>query len=85
MDLDFLVTLPHPDESDTRNRGRLGTQTEADLKVWKGGVIEVLKDSRSEGRKFLRWRVYERRRYHAISMNILAEEGELEVLPKTSP
>jgi len=70
---------------DTTNRGRLRSRTETDLKIWKRAVIELLKGKPSEDPKFLRWRVYERRRGHdGMFMDILAEEGKLEVLPKTS-
>lgn len=49
---------------------------ETEMKAWKKHLIEVLEDSPSKERKFLRWRVYETQE--------VVEEGELEVLPGTS-
>lgn len=78
MDIDFFIAISFRDKTDATNRRFLRAETEADLKVWKRGVIEVLKDSASKDRKFLRWRVY-----GGICNpgSALLEEGELEVLP----
>ena len=85
MDLDFLVSPSYQGETSETNSLRLRAETEMDLKVWKRDVIEVLKDSPSKDRKFLRWKVYEgERRYGILNRSILVEEGELEVLPEVS-
>ena len=49
-------------------------------RVWKRGLIDVLKSSPSKERKFLRWR------FTSSNRGIIgfAESGELEVFPGTS-
>ena len=87
MGLDFTISPFYPDEMDATEHGGFRAQAETDLKTWKRRVIEVLKDSPSKDRKFLRWRVYENQRHpHSISRGtqVVLEEGELEVLPETS-
>ena len=72
---------------DATEHERFRAQTETDLKAWKRHVIEVLKDSPSEERKFLRWKVYESRRLpYSVSRGtqVVLEQGELEVLPGVS-
>lgn len=66
---------------------RFRAQAETDLKAWKWHVVEILNDSPSKERKFLRWKVYESRKVpHTISRGtqVVLEEGELEVLPGVS-
>lgn len=50
--------------------------------MWKRGLIDVLKDSPSKNRKFLRWSVASRRDY--LMRIAVLENGELEVFPETS-
>jgi len=49
---------------------------EEKMNVWKRGFADVLKDSPSKDRKFLRWRI--------VYTNDIMENGELEVFPRTS-
>jgi len=83
VELDFI----HPfrlDEVGT-TRGKLyRAETKRELKAWKRRVIEVLKNSPSKKRKFLRWKIYEGQRCDSVSGSVLVEEGEFEVLPETS-
>jgi len=54
-------------------------------KEWKEGLIGVLKDSPSKGRKFLRWivvRIYDQSDGNRLVREVL-EAGELEVLPES--
>lgn len=60
-------------------------QMAADLEVWKIHLIQVLKDSPSKERKFLRWKTYEGLRRGTRNAHVAVENGELEVLPETSP
>jgi hypothetical protein len=62
-------------------------QMETDLEEWKVHLIQVLKDSPSKERKFLRWKVSESQLYRDVSEDIVVvvEDGELEVIPETSP
>ena len=87
VDLDLSTPPFYPDETDTtaeseHYRGRV----EADLNAWKAYMIEVLKDSHSNERKFLRWKVYKIPRRNDIprGLQVIAEEGVLEVFPETS-
>ena len=88
VDLDFLAVMLHLDEIDTTTGELHKAYTERDLKAWKRRLIKVLKDSPSKERKFLRWKVYyEGRRHGAFSprdIQVVGEEGELEVLPERS-
>ena len=59
-------------------------QMKADLEVLKAHLIQVLKESPSNERKFLRWKVAEHQYYRGATRNIVVvENGELEVLPET--
>ena len=85
--LEFTATPFYPDEMDTAECERFRAQAETDLKAWKRHVIEVLNDSPSKERKFLRWKVYENRRLPystSRGTQVVVEEGELEVLPGAS-
>jgi len=84
VDLDFITPPYRLDEMGTTGGKIYRAQAEIDLKAWKNRVIEILKNSRSKRRKFLRWKVYEGQRREGISGGILVEEGELEVLLETS-
>lgn len=85
VDLDFTTSPFYPDENGTPKNELYRTQAETDLKVWKGYLIEVLKDSPSEERKFLRWKVCKtlRQLYTSGGAHVVLEEGELEVFPET--
>lgn len=52
--------------------------------MWKIHLIRVLKESPSKERKFLRWKVSGSRMDCGVAEYIV-ENGELEVLPETSP
>jgi len=86
VELDFITSPFHPDETGTAKSDLYRTQVEMDLKAWKACVVEILKDSPSKERKFLRWKVYKSQRPHGIprGIHVVVEEGELEVFPETS-
>lgn len=84
VELDFNISPFYPEEIGTIERESYRAQTETDLTVWKSDMIEILKDSPSQGRKFLRWKVYESQRCNGISRGVIMMEGELEVFPGTS-
>ena len=68
--------------TDELYKARAGTDSEA----WRRHLIEVLKDSPSKAPKFLRWKVYERRRAPGDTpkcIQAVVEEGGLEVFPGT--
>ena len=75
MDLDFIIS-PFLGGSGKSESAMYRYREETEMKAWKKHLIEVLEDSPSKERKFLRWRVYETQE--------VVEEGELEVLPGTS-
>lgn len=52
------------------------------LVVWKTHLIQVLKDSTSKERKFLRWKLIGSLWF--VAKGVVLEAGELEVLPETS-
>ena len=55
--------------------------------AWKRGFIDILKDSPSKDRKFLRWGVAHTRSYPGPNLPQsydIVEKGELEVSPDTS-
>ena len=52
------------------------------LTIWKAHLIQILKDSPSEERKFLRWKLVESLWF--LGKDIVVMAGELEVLPETS-
>ena len=51
-------------------------------RVWKKGLVDVLKSSPSKERKFLRWRVT--RDFPRSNLEKTLEKGEFEVFPETS-
>ena len=54
-------------------------------KAWKAGLIDVLKNSPSKDRKFLRWNLIEVQPLGDYDIfEVLAESEELEVLPEPS-
>ena len=87
MELDYdthLFSLDELNEIGHEACGRDGR--ERYLKEWKGLLIPVLKDSHSKERKFLRWKLSENHWYRAPNIiTDIVEDGELEVLPNTSP
>lgn len=86
VDLDFITSPFYPDETGTAKSELYRVRAETDLGVWKAYLIEVLKDSPSNERKFLRWKVYKSLRHHGIprGIQVVVEEGGLEVFPETS-
>ena len=85
VDLNFTTSPFYGLEEAGTPKGELyRTQAKADLTVWKRHLIEVLKDSPSKERKFLRWKVCGSQRGISRSVQVVIEEGELEVLPETS-
>jgi len=85
VDLDF-TTSPFYTDAGTAQSELYKAQAKTDLITWKAYLIEVLKDSPSKERKFLRWKVYEDQRRRGIPRggHVVVEEGELEVFPETS-
>jgi len=85
-ELDFTTSPFHAVGPDTAKSDHYKAQVEMDLKAWKACLVEILKDSPSKERKFLRWKVYKSQRHHGISRGaqVVVEEGELEVFPETS-
>ena len=85
VEFDF-ITLLFPDEIGTAKGDLRRVQTETYLKLWKAHLVQVLKDSPSKERKFLRWKISERQMPYGVSEYtvIVVENGELEVLPETS-
>ena len=85
VEFDFL-TLLFPDETGTAKGELRRAQTETSLKLWKAHLIQVLKDSPSKERKFLRWKISESQMPYGVSecTVVVVENGELEVLPETS-
>ena len=86
MDIDFYNCSVSHDEVPLGEQkiGAYMAQTARDLKAWKGHLVEILQDSPSKERKFLRWRVRESRNRGPGYEYIVVEEGRLEVHPKTS-
>jgi len=84
VDLDFLTSPFYPGETGTPASELYGTQVKVDLNTWKAYLIEVLKNSPSKERKFLRWKVGQN--IHAVhrGYHVVLEEGELEVFSETS-
>ena len=80
--LDFTI---HPDEAGTARSEFYKARAKKDLEVWKTYLVEVLKNSPSKERKFLRWRVYKGHRRRGTPREVqVVVEGELEVFPETS-
>ena len=75
MDIQFYVS-PYPLEDMIENSGPHLAGAARDLKAWKKRTIQVLKDSPSVERKFLRWKVHKRITH---DMREAVEKGELEV------
>ena len=71
------------------NKGPLGNDPEllGKWKTWKAGLIDVLKNSPSKDRKFLRWNLIQvyKDPINDCHVSEVAESGELEVLPESSP
>ena len=71
------------------NKGPLGEDPESlgKRKAWKAGLIDVLKNSPSEDRKFLRWNLIHVYQKPADGCYVreVAETEELEVFPESSP
>jgi len=57
---------------------------EEKMNAWKRGLTDVLSDSPSKGRKFLRWRIVYRQYFTVPKSYCILKSGELEVLPRTS-
>jgi len=71
------------------NKGPLGENPEllGKRKAWKAGLIDVLKNSPSEDRKFLIWNLIQvyQQPTDGCYVNEAAETEELEVFPEPSP
>ena len=86
VDVDFVTSPFYTGETGTADGELYVARIEADLKAWKRHLIEVLKDSLSEERKFLRWATFEQqgsRGFARFLQPMVLEEGELEILPET--
>lgn len=86
VDLEFTTSPFYLDEATTAERERHRARAEVDLIAWKACLIEVLQNSPSKERKFFRWKVYKGRRHHGFisGVQVVSQEGELEVFPETS-
>jgi len=84
--ISLTIDLVHPGGYPTQPDLLYGEKTEGNLKAWKEQLIQVLRDSPSERRKFLKWRVC--RRYRECGglqhIGVIEENGESEVFPETS-
>ena len=87
VDVDFVTSPFYTGEAGTAGGELYAAWIQVHLKAWKRHIIEVLKDSPSEERKFLRWATFEqqgsRSGFARFLQPIVLEEGELEVLPET--
>ena len=54
------------------------------LVIWRGHLVQILKDSPSEERKFLRWKLVETPLWSLDDLEDIVIAGELEVFPETS-
>lgn len=79
MELDYDTYLFLPDETDVVGREKRMEY----LGELKRRLIPVLKDSPSDQRKFLRWKLSEN--HWSLPFGNLLENGVLEVLPETTP
>jgi len=86
VDLDFVTSPFYLDEFDAGLSELYGALAVKDLGRWKAFLVEVLKDSPSKERKFLRWKVYKGKRHRGFprEVQMVVDEGELEVFPETS-
>ena len=86
MEIDLTAYLFTPDEPWMAEHRRRKAQIETDLNAWKVHLVQVLQDSPSKERKFVRWKVSERYTPYDVSECnlVVVESGELEVLPETS-
>ena len=86
MDLEFTTSPFYLDEATSEERELHRARAKVDLNAWKACLIEILKNSPSEERKFFRWRAYKGRRHHGFDtgVQVISEEGVLEVFPETS-
>lgn len=82
--IDLTTHIYSQDEPWMAEHRRRRIQIKTDLNAWKVHLIQVLKDSPSEERKFVRWRVSEKYTIpHRGKRNLaVVEKGELEVLPE---
>ena len=85
VNLDFTISPFYPDEASTVGSKLYKVQAERDLEIWKTHLVEVLKDSPSKERKFLRWRISKGQRHHDFpgGVQVVMGEGKLEVIPET--
>ena len=75
MDIEFHVS-PYPLEDMIENSRPHLAGAARDLQAWKKRIIQILKDSPSTERKFLRWKVHKRVGYDTWED---VEQGELGV------
>jgi len=86
VDLEFNTSPFYLDEATIEERELHRARAEVDLNAWKACLIEILKNSPSKERKLFRWRTYTGRRHQGFGagLQVISEEGELEVFPETS-
>ena len=85
VELHFPKVIVSVDILDEAELELLRAEAKTELKIWKTHLIQVLKESPSEERKFLRWKVTEHQiRRGTVRRNaVVRENGELEMLPGT--
>lgn len=77
MDIEFHICPHTPADMPIIEDSRPNLAGAArDLKAWKKRIIQILKDSPSAERKFLRWKIWKKTSYHTWED---VEEGELDV------
>lgn len=84
VELEFPIQLIILGLMSTEKREVHKAQIKALLTVWKTHLIPILRDSPSKERKFLRWKVSGNRScrdYPDDDIDVVLENGELEVLP----
>ena len=83
VELDLPIRLILLDCVGKEGHESRGEKTKACLKVWKSHLIRVLKESPSNERKLLRWKVTQLQFHLDVLRYVVVENGELEVLPET--
>jgi len=85
VELDFPELLVFVDIVNEAKVELCRTEAKPELRVWKRYLIQVLKDSPSRERKFLRWKAteYQIRRGVTGQDVVVREIGELEIPPET--
>ena len=83
VEIDLTTYLSPPDEWDMAEHRLRRAQIETDLNMWKEEMIQVLRDSPSKERKFVRWKASVSNSLdNPFDPNfVVVGSGELEVLP----